>query len=215
MKLGAGVLSGEAAVAAHQYGYRVVSGGCPSVGIVGGYTQGGGPSSLSGLYGLSADNVLEWEAVTADGRHLIATPSQHTDLYWALSGGGGGSFGVVLSMTVKVHVDGPVSGGFLSFNDSSVGPDTFWDAVSAFHDKLPSLVDGTGASVLYQITKNVFNISLLSPPFTARLIWFHSLPTYNAEVLSTYGYLVNSPATLISTRHISAPCHMAHSPYLP
>lgn len=57
-----------------------MGGTCPTVGIVGGYTQGGGHSILSSSYGVAADNVLEWEVVTVDGRHLTATPTQNADL---------------------------------------------------------------------------------------------------------------------------------------
>ncbi|KAG9514989.1 hypothetical protein KCU93_g9640, partial [Aureobasidium melanogenum] len=60
---------------------------------------------------MAADQVLEWEVVTADGTHLVATPTQHWDLYWALSGGGGGTYGVVISVTVKAFEDALVDTG--------------------------------------------------------------------------------------------------------
>ncbi len=81
IKLGAGVQSSAALTAAHRLGYRVVSGTFPSVGLAGGYSLGGGHSMLSPLYGLGADNVLEWEVVTADGTHTVASPHRHADLY--------------------------------------------------------------------------------------------------------------------------------------
>lgn len=88
IKLGAGVAGYEAYAAAEAAGYRVVGGDCPTVGISGGYTQGGGHSLLNSAYGMAADQVLEWEVVTTQGEHLIATPTENEDLYWALSGGG-------------------------------------------------------------------------------------------------------------------------------
>ena len=110
VKVGAGVEGGDAAEFASGQGYRVVVGTCPTVKAAGGFTQGGGHSFLSGSYGYGADNVLEWEVVTADGKHVIATPNnEHKDLYWALSGGGGGTFAVVISMTVRVYRDGNVA----------------------------------------------------------------------------------------------------------
>lgn len=84
IKLGAGVLGEEALLAAHQVGYRVLAGSCPTVGLTGGYSQGGGHSLLTSKYGLAADNVLEREVITADGTYLIASPTQNTDLFWAL-----------------------------------------------------------------------------------------------------------------------------------
>ncbi|KAI1806734.1 hypothetical protein F4811DRAFT_508990, partial [Daldinia bambusicola] len=99
MKLGAGVSSSEAIDTAKAEGLVVVAGDLPSVGIAGGYTQGGGTSPLGTKFGLAADQVLEWEVVTGNGELLTATPTENQDLYWALSGGGGGTYGVVLSMT--------------------------------------------------------------------------------------------------------------------
>jgi FAD/FMN-containing dehydrogenase len=80
VKLGAGVITSSAYVAAAASGYRVVGGTRATEGISGGYNQGGGHSILSSQYGLAADNVLEWEVVTASGDHILATPSQNEDL---------------------------------------------------------------------------------------------------------------------------------------
>ncbi|TVY34363.1 FAD-linked oxidoreductase [Lachnellula occidentalis] len=115
MKIGTGVQASEAQATANWEGYVAVEGDCPTVGIAGGYTQGGGTSPLASKFGLAADQVLEWEVLTGTGDLLTATPSQNSDLYWALSGGGGGPYGVVLSMTMKLHKNMPTSGATLSF----------------------------------------------------------------------------------------------------
>lgn len=67
MKVGAGVQAAEAQAAANAEGLVVVEGDCPTVGIAGGYTQGGGTSPLASKFGLAADQVLEWEVVTGVG----------------------------------------------------------------------------------------------------------------------------------------------------
>lgn len=74
---------------------------------------------------MAADQVLEWEVVTADGAHLVATPTQHSDLYWALSGGGGGTYGVVISVTVKAFEDDIVGGALIAFSQSANSYETF------------------------------------------------------------------------------------------
>ena len=81
----------------------VQGGGCTSVGAAGGFTQGGGFGSFSKKYGTAASNILQVEVVTANGDILIANNCQHTDLFWALRGGGGGTFGVVTKMTLKTY----------------------------------------------------------------------------------------------------------------
>ncbi|KAK7936641.1 uncharacterized protein PG986_015079 [Apiospora aurea] len=165
MKLGAGVQGFEAYAAANATGHRIVSGSCPTVGIVGGYSQGGGHSILSSRHGLGSDNVLEWEVVTADGRRLVATPdNEHADLYWAVSGGGPGNYAVVLSMTARVHPDSIIGGGTLAFNDTRVGNDAFWNAVGAFQALLPAFSDAGGNSFVYGLTASTFNAWTVTMP---------------------------------------------------
>ena len=100
-KVGAGVQFFDAYRKAANHGVRVLGGYCPSVGMVGGYVQSGGHGPLAASYGLAADNTLEFDVVTVDGRHVTASPTQNPDLYWALSGGGAGTYAVVLSATIK------------------------------------------------------------------------------------------------------------------
>jgi len=67
----------------------------PLVGASGGHVQGGGFSSLGGRYGTVADNVLEMGVVLASGDYVVADACNNEELFWALRGGGGGTFGVV------------------------------------------------------------------------------------------------------------------------
>ncbi|KAL9083284.1 MAG: hypothetical protein Q9165_008590 [Trypethelium subeluteriae] len=167
VKIGAGVSGGDVAAFTSQHGYRIVAGSCPTVAPAGGYTQGGGHSFLTGLYGFGADNVLEWEVVTADGQHVVATPTENSDLYWALSGGGGGTYGVVLSMTARIFPDGQIAISTLSFNISTAGGvEEFWDAVSVFHTYLQPLVDDHGMVAEYLISNETLDLfGLMAPGF--------------------------------------------------
>ncbi|KAI0097727.1 putative FAD-dependent isoamyl alcohol oxidase [Nemania sp. FL0031] len=158
MKLGPGLIAGEAYEIAAAAGYRIVGGECASVSLAGGYTQGGGHSLLNTAYGMAADNVLEWEVVTAAGEHLLATPTNNTDLYWALSGGGAGIYGVVLSMTTKLYADGPVANAALTFSFTDISTqDSFWEAVSSFFEQMPSLVAANN-SVLVSLQNQSFSV---------------------------------------------------------
>lgn len=129
----------------------------------GGYTQGGGHSPLSSRYGLAADQVLEWEVVDASGQLLVATREKNKDLYWALSGGGGGTYGVVVSMTSKVHADVPVAAANITISASGLELDTFWTAVTAWHDILPSLLD-QGIMATAYIMNDSFAVSPINAP---------------------------------------------------
>ena len=88
---------------AARHGRYVQGGGCTTVGAAGGFTQGGGFGSFSRRFGTAAGNVLELEVVTASGEVLVVNEAQHPDLFWALRGGGGGTFGVVVRLTMRTH----------------------------------------------------------------------------------------------------------------
>ncbi|KXX78001.1 6-hydroxy-D-nicotine oxidase [Madurella mycetomatis] len=140
--MGAGVLAIEAYRFADSHNVVVVGGNCPSVGMTGGYAQGGGISLLSSVYGLGADQVLEWTVITADGELVTANSTHHPDLYWALRGGGGGTFGVVVSMTVKVFPDTYTSSAAITVPDNGANIDAIYAAFKAFiTTQLPTLVD--------------------------------------------------------------------------
>ncbi|KAG8715253.1 hypothetical protein FRC08_010783 [Ceratobasidium sp. 394] len=79
-----------------------IGGSSKTVGAAGGWVQGGGHSSLSNLYGMGVDRVRQFRIVTPDGVSRVANQCQNTDLFWALRGGGGGTFGVVLEVTTEV-----------------------------------------------------------------------------------------------------------------
>lgn len=83
-------------------GRYVQGGGCTTVGV-GGLTLGGGFGSFSKGFGTAAANLLEAEVVTADGTVRIVNAFQDPDLFWALKGGGGGTFGVVTRFTLRTH----------------------------------------------------------------------------------------------------------------
>jgi len=158
------VIGANAYAAVAAAGYRVVGGECQTVGIAGGYTSGGGHSLLNGLYGMAADSVLEWEVVTSDGQHLIATPFNNTDLYWALSGGGAGTFGVVISMTTKIFKDGPIGSGRLTFNSTDVDSATYWKAIQQLWAWLPQLVDAGPNTFDFALTTTGFETTALTIP---------------------------------------------------
>ncbi|KAJ5314115.1 histone-lysine n-methyltransferase suv9 [Penicillium atrosanguineum] len=162
-KLGAGVQGIEAYRAADAHGLRILSGACPSVGIAGGYSQGGGHSMLSSRYGLGADQVLEWEVIDGTGRFLVATREQNSDLYWALSGGGGGTYGVVWSMTSKAHQGGPVSGLNLTILTENNSDDLIYKALELYNSQLPAIVD-EGIMSMGSISNTSFQISPMTAP---------------------------------------------------
>jgi FAD/FMN-containing dehydrogenase len=106
-----GLTAGEYTAAVGAHGLATGFGDTGSVGI-GGITLGGGVGYLVRKHGLTIDDVLAAEIVTADGELLYADAENHPDLFWAIRGGGG-NFGVVSRFRYRLHEVGTVVGGMM------------------------------------------------------------------------------------------------------
>jgi FAD/FMN-containing dehydrogenase len=101
-RVGAGTLLVDLYDRLAAYGQAVPGGSCPTVGVAG-LALGGGVGVVGRLFGLTCDNVIGVEIVTADGMVRECSADTEPDLFWACRGGGGGSFGVVTAFTFRTH----------------------------------------------------------------------------------------------------------------
>lgn len=108
-RVAGGATFGDLDHATHPFGLAT-TGGIISTTGVSGLTLGGGIGHLTRGFGLSCDNLLSADVVTAEGRVVTASDYQNEDLFWALRGGGG-NFGVVTSMEFQLHEVGTIYGG--------------------------------------------------------------------------------------------------------
>ncbi|KAI5456055.1 hypothetical protein BGZ63DRAFT_429405 [Mariannaea sp. PMI_226] len=138
-KIGAGVVVHELYEAAEREGFTAVGGECRTVGVSGGYAVGGGHSPVTPIHGLGSDQILSVDIVTPDGRFITADETQNKDLFWALRGGGAATWGVVTSMTVKVHPKTVFSGmtWVTTTKDMNITDDTFWKAIEVYWRRYP------------------------------------------------------------------------------
>ncbi len=104
-------------------GAYVQGGGCTTVGVAG-LIQSGGFGSFSKHYGMAAAGLLEAEVVTADGKVRIANACTNSDLFWAVKGGGGGTFGAISKLTLRVR-DLPAFAGGASFTVKASSDDAY------------------------------------------------------------------------------------------
>ncbi|KAK8018425.1 hypothetical protein PG991_007615 [Apiospora marii] len=165
LKVGSGIQIQDLYELTRQLGYTAVGGECKGVGATGGYMAGGGHGPLMSLYGMGADSVLSLDVVLPDGRFVTADETQNTDLFWALRGGGGSTFGVVTGMALKLHPASSFSG--VTFELAS-GPGTensnevFWQAMYAYWRKFPAYAERHtyGYSIMFP-TETGFTWSML------------------------------------------------------
>jgi FAD binding domain/Berberine and berberine like len=134
IKLGAGIQAFEVYEFANANNVSAVGGEGKTVGVAGGYVLGGGHSPLGSVHGLAADQVLALEVVLPDGTFTTVTAETNPDLFWALRGGGGSTFGVVTSIVSKVYPKIGASVAKFTFGTSdSVSPDAFFEALGIYY----------------------------------------------------------------------------------
>lgn len=112
--VGCGCNFGKLYQTLESYGLHVPGGECPDV-CIGGFVQGGGYGFTSVTFGLNCDNALSFRVLLASGAIVEASAAANADLFWALRGGTGGNFGVVLSVTYRVRKLGAVTGWALAW----------------------------------------------------------------------------------------------------
>ncbi|KAL7946952.1 hypothetical protein V8C42DRAFT_319245 [Trichoderma barbatum] len=101
--IGAGVNAQQAIGFFSKHGMMVTAGACPTVGIAGGFGLGGGHGPLTPTYGLMVDQAVEFDVVTTDGVFRTINECNEPDLFWAMRGGGGSSFAVLVNYKFQLH----------------------------------------------------------------------------------------------------------------
>ncbi len=139
-----GATWGDFNAATYPFGLAT-TGGIISTTGVGGLTLGGGIGYLARGLGLSCDNLISADVVTADGRMLIASEKQNADLFWAVRGGGG-NFGVVTSFEFRLSPVKDIYGGPIFFELDSAG-----DVLRFFREFIADAPEQLGAFPAFQI----------------------------------------------------------------
>jgi FAD/FMN-containing dehydrogenase len=133
----AGLTWGEYNARTHEHGLATPGGDVAAVGIAG-LTLGGGMGWLMRKHGMTIDNLLEVDVVTADGHLLAATETENPDLFWAVRGGGG-NFGVATGFRYRLHPVGTVLGGAIVHAATHEGLRAYADAAAAAPDELTTI----------------------------------------------------------------------------
>ncbi|KAI1493810.1 hypothetical protein F5X96DRAFT_686316 [Biscogniauxia mediterranea] len=202
VRMGAGVEGWEVSNLMAARNITVVAPGCNTVGGNGGWLSSGGHTSLTSTLGLGADQALSLDVVTADGRFVTADPFTNQDLFWALRGGGGSTYGIITSVVMKAHPPTNVTSSSLSLTVSStpgVGAvsdaEMFWQGVAAYYRFCAKILDAGGYGFSYiNPGENMtyrFTTSSQFPGLTAEEVLQFMQPLY--EELQSYGINVTTP----------------------
>jgi hypothetical protein len=141
-RIAAGHTGGEVQAELAKYNVVAVTGANPSVGVVG-WLTGGGHGPLSQAYGMGADNLLEATIVTPDGQVLVANPCQNSAMFFAIRGGGGGTYGVVTEVVVKTFSSPrTTSHTFKVMSLSANISAEYYDFIGFLHADMQRLKDG-------------------------------------------------------------------------
>ncbi|KAL2430427.1 FAD-linked oxidoreductase hmp9 [Exophiala dermatitidis] len=141
IKIAGAYIWGDVYAVAKANNVVVVGGGTPSVGAIGGWMQGGGHGPPSRQFGLGADQVLELDVVLASGALVTANACQNGDLFFALRGGGGGTYGIVVSSTIKAYPMVSVAVQHLAIGALSSDTSGLLDVVAILYSDYPDLDD--------------------------------------------------------------------------
>ncbi|KAK2606619.1 hypothetical protein N8I77_005354 [Diaporthe amygdali] len=144
--VGGGMLMKDILGALHDRNLTAVSGASPDVAI-GGYLTGGGHSVLSATQGLAADNVIQLEIVTPQGDIVTANECQNSDLFWAVRGGGGGTFGVITKATIRTFASPRI--GSMALAIPLPINDLLWEATTKLFQVTPALASAGISGYIY------------------------------------------------------------------
>ncbi|OBR05809.1 FAD binding domain protein [Colletotrichum higginsianum IMI 349063] len=137
--IGAGIQDGEIFDFAKKNNVVAVGGTSKDVGVVG-WATGGGHGFMTGEYGMGADNILEAVIVTPSGDLITANACQNEDVFWAIRGGGGGTFGVIVNMTMKAYpVPEMTLLGLNAAANNGTSSKAWWRFVAQLHGLLPAI----------------------------------------------------------------------------
>ncbi|KAI1075204.1 hypothetical protein F5B20DRAFT_585609 [Whalleya microplaca] len=171
IQIGSGVEGWEVYNAMAAHNMTAVAAGCRTVGGNGGWMSSGGHSSITSSFGLGADQVLSLGVVTANGRFVVADPFSNRDLFFALRGGGGATYGIVTSAVLKAYPPVNLTISPLSLTVSPIpslgsiaNVDTFWQAVGLYYRFCAEILDagGYGFSYIYPMPNNMFRFTTSS-----------------------------------------------------
>ena len=172
-EIGAGIQAQEAWEAFEPHGMLVTVGAVASVGIAGGFGQAGGHGPLGPKYGLMVDQAVEFDVVTADGQQRTINECSDPELFWAMRGGGGGSYAVLTSYKFQLHPAVPIN--VFSFQAHFTAPKDITD--SKIHR---DILTGLASNQSYFAENGVAGFNFVLPD---HVVFLQVMPSTDPEAI--------------------------------
>jgi hypothetical protein len=155
---------------------------------------GGGQNPLTGLYGMAADHVLAFNIITSSGKFLTVTKTSNPDLFWAMRGGGGGTFGVVISVIIRAHPRLSVVTSKWLLDTTTNSEEKYWLAVKKFYDTFRDWADEGLYTFFIHTKAGGLDMRYFFAPN-------HTLESVNRIVGPFFSYLEENNITLATPRN--------------
>jgi hypothetical protein len=192
VRVAAGHTNGEIQSYLSRFDRVIVSGANPSVGIIG-WLTGGGHGFLSSTYGMGSDNLLEATIALPSSSVIVANPCQHADVFSAIRGGGGGTFGVVTEVVLRTYPSPKTTLSVFKLETREGVPAAlFWDAMGYLHAQMQRLNVG-GLGGYYYITGPPVSPSL---SFSWAFMQFDAPPSTTETLMAPMEKYLNERAEL-------------------
>ncbi|KAI7783097.1 FAD-linked oxidoreductase YvdP [Diaporthe eres] len=187
-KVGAGITTKQIYDAAHERGLMVVGPIARTVGLAGGYSAGGGNGPLINKYGVAADQVLSMEVVLPDGSFVSADAKTNPELFFALRGGGGSTWGIVTSLVIRAYEDTTISTLTYTFG-SGVDEEAFWTGIDALWQQFTTWPGAGIWSYFSFACEDVVNCTFSMAPQVAPGLSKSELEDHNAALFANLSSL--------------------------
>jgi FAD binding domain/Berberine and berberine like len=172
-----------------------------SVSVAGGWSQTAGHAPLGAHYGLGVDQVMEYKVVTPDGVLRVANAVSNPDLFWALRGGGGGTFGVVIEATVKAYVSPKVSVTVTWLNTTNPNDTkSIWPAITWLHTQFPAMAE-RGMTIYYYVSPNSMTLVGINGGENGTRTWMRENWKPVVQKLGTFSGMNNDSLIYVSFKY--------------
>lgn len=199
-RVGAGIQTNDLNAYTLAHNITVITPGGSDVGAYGGFLLGGGHSALTSYYGMAADHILSINVVLPSGRFVTASAEENQDVFWAMLGGGGGTFGVLTSAVVEAFPIVTLTNSSIAFSSPESESSVFWQGVAKYLQFSRKVCEGGGIGFNFITFMNGtlgFNVGMEIPFISAQDMQQLTAPLF--EELNELGFNLTNP---LGTEHV-------------